>query len=275
MRLLVVLLSFIVIQTVSAQIGTVCVIDSLTHEPISFCKIQLSDSIVLVDNNGFFKSHSLINKTCEVSALGYRNKTIKLTNNLTKIYLAPIDYKLNEVIIESNRFRHKKVIGPIKKINLIPSFLKISQNRGSLLVLIPNESILDSYIKSIKFPINFLSDNLLIQIRIKENNENKPGDDLLKEQVIIKSDTIRKNINLLKYGIKFPKEGVFIGFDWSSSNANAPLWNRDEFTFIVKYSEKSTNIVFAKFGTADKLYNLYEFDKSVRIVPKIGIEIVY
>ncbi len=263
----------VAIRAASAQTDVARILDSVTLEPISFSTIETADTFLVSDKNGRFFTKCLINKTCVVSSLGYKPDTVLINSHTRKILLGKAVHELDEVIIKSSKFKHTKLVGPIRKINTYPCIWDIPCTIGSILVYIPNDIGSESYISAIKLPIKFFNKNFLVQVRIVENRAGTPGKDLLDDKIVINADTLRRTIDISEYGIKFPKEGAFIGFDFNSLDINAPLMTEGN-NFRIKLSCKSNNIVFVKLQAAKEYYNVKEHASNI-IVPKFGIEVKY
>ena len=79
------------------------------------------------------------------------------------------------------------------------------------------------FIKTIEFVTYSRLKNVLLRIRIfKENNNGLPLEDLVEEDILVPIKKGQKNnlVDLIKYNIKIPEEGLVIGFEYLKLEQN-------------------------------------------------------
>lgn len=180
------------------------------------------------DTSGFFtlffinESDSLL-----ISYLGYKNvyTSVGYLNKNTKSFLEPMPINIKEVVVRPKKSRKtemeigdfsKKSIGyinPPYHLNIQATFIPFPKE-GDCVV-----------IKSICFKYKLLTYNSPLRIRIlKPDKLGKPGDDIVTENIIF--NNYRRNgkqiaiIDVTKYNITIPQNGVFIAFEWIDHNKN-------------------------------------------------------
>ncbi|MEN8126051.1 MAG: hypothetical protein ABFR32_13090 [Bacteroidota bacterium] len=254
--------------------------DATTKQSIAYANIMLYSNGKIIggtysDIQGLVsideKTDSII-----ISSLGYDNKSF-ITKKLSKIiYLFPKVYNLNEVVVSNKTIECKRSrdIGYFKKKkNISIHLLKNSE----LTTLISNKSNKTSLVKIIYFELKNNSKNHL-PIRLKiYSNKKGPDKLLLSEDIEVPfSDKKKKYIlNIHHYNIEFPKEGLFIGFEYLQSsskkgNVYISATNKIESskTFI---KDKFWNIKWNSFNNNHFYRKLIEVDGMINIA--VGIEI--
>ncbi|WP_264548582.1 carboxypeptidase-like regulatory domain-containing protein [Flavobacterium sp. N2820] len=208
------LVLFFISFSLSAQIKGV-VKDSLSSEPIPYVNIWVENETVGTTSeiDGTFSLAIKEEKVLVFSALGYESKKGASTNEV--IFLKPIAYELNEVVVEQPRFKEEIEIGDVNKPNYLPEpqttpwiharKFEFNQIRGN-----------SKFIKSLKFFTNSEVDNGVFRVRIFEvNTEGMPGKDLVDEDILV---TVKKGkkktiVDVSKFTIQIPENGIIVGFE--------------------------------------------------------------
>ncbi len=221
------------IQISNLVFGQIRVVDSISNEGVPFVNIRFDkDNGVYTDDNGEFNLTDITKNNIFLSSIGYKNKTVDLKvikNNI--IYLSPDNYELDEVIISKKTKKAKtKKIKPIKHNDFLKSHRLIVG--GELAVLILNNfNSNDVELKSLLIPVitktisfdNSMSGKVqrvkrlpfsaLYKITFYENFGGEPGRQINYENItiVLNEKSTIANLNLEKYNINLPSEGVFIG----------------------------------------------------------------
>jgi hypothetical protein len=201
--------------TISAQIKGV-VKDSLTGKPISYVNVWVQNENIGVssEENGEFSINATHSKTLIFSALGYEKKLVKASSGVTVVILKPTSYQLDEVVI-AKRFETKIIEigkskssiyqafdnGPRIDVKYFPYYAKYKTTRYIKQVTIET----DSKIEDATFKIHFYS--------VDENGF--PGEELITKYFITTvKNGVNKNIfNITDFNLRFPKKGLFVGFE--------------------------------------------------------------
>lgn len=152
------------------------------------------------------------NKNLVFSAIGYKKEVFKFKE---KIVLEKQIYKLEDVVIQTSKQTKEIEIGDSKKIH----HTQLSGDKpwiyGKLFSYEANYSE-TSFLKSIIFFTNSRKEEAKIKIRIYEVKDSIPTDDILYEDLIVTvKKGMRKNkIDVSKYKIMFPKNGLIVGLEW-------------------------------------------------------------
>ena len=238
-----ILIFFIVSQIAFSQIKGV-VKDSISGEPISYVNIWVENEMIgtTSEADGSFSLDVKEEKVLVFSALGYETK--KISSKEETIYLKAIAYELKEVVIESRKRTNKIKIGNFKK-----GDVKVFYGAGIQPTILAKKIEFTSeianypYIKEINFLTRCEIKKAKIILRFFEiDSDGKPGKDYLDEVIIIEVKK-GKQINIVeldKFNIKIPKEGIYIAFEWMIVEDNK---------YIYKYTlEEENNKIKYKDG---------------------------
>jgi hypothetical protein len=183
---------------------------STINNKLIFCTDE--DGKVTIHYKNYALSDSML-----VTCIGYKNYKANISNLIDAIYLDPIDYKLNEVLIKPKKIKHTK-LG-----NLALATIRSSQiSFGCQKVLfIPNEGI-SGKISTIRYYMHDFSNKEFkfrpFKVRIYEPDSitGKVGNDILKNEIIAvlpRSEGNWVEINISQFNIMMPDNGVFIGLE--------------------------------------------------------------
>lgn len=230
-------------------------LDAKTKEPIAYANISFLNSYKGISSNedGTFslsiENKDLITKV-HISCLNFKDTVVvakEIQNK--KLYLIPNSFVLDEVFLKKDS--KEIIIDKVKKRRLKNGF---SGNRKfpwiiTKYIKYKENYYLTPFLKSITIHYATLSNHKAkFRIRIYENDNEKPGNDLTSKSIIVtKSKKDRTSIvNLYDYNIQMPKNGLFIGLE----RINIPY----NFYYIDdKKNQKFTNIgVSPVFGSIRK-----------------------
>ncbi|WP_310558511.1 carboxypeptidase-like regulatory domain-containing protein [Flavobacterium sp.] len=201
--------------SLSGQIKGV-VKDSLTGKPIPFVNIWVQNENIgsTSEENGMFFINSTENgKKLIFSTLGYEKKTIN-ASLASEVFLKPTAYLLNEVVIS-------KSIGTKQ--------IEIGKNNNEIYQAFDNGPKIDTkffpyissykrtkYLKQVSIYTDSRIENAIIKIHFYEVDSNGfPGEELLDKDfvVTVKKGTRTNRFDLMDFNLKFPKNGLFVGFE--------------------------------------------------------------
>lgn len=106
------------------------VLDSVTKEPLPFVSVYFKHTTngVMTDDNGKFSLVSnSSNRTLVLSMVGYEDKVINIrksvqTQYFKSIYLAPVSYSLNEIVVKPKKEKYSKKNNPA--VDLVSEMIK-------------------------------------------------------------------------------------------------------------------------------------------------------
>lgn len=232
------LVLFFISFSLSAQIKGV-VKDSLSGEPIPYVNIWVENETVGTTSeiDGTFSLAIKEEKVLVLSALGYETKKMASTNEV--IFLKPIAYELNEVVVEQPRFKEEIEIGNFHKSAgyHISGDLEWSNAKYFKYELTYEET---KFVKKIKITTRSKVNNAKFKIRIfSVNKEGYPDNDLLSEDIIV---TVKKGkrknvIDISNFKLVFPKEGLFIAYEVLKIESNK---------YIFEYTESESKKLIKK-----------------------------
>lgn len=200
---------------VSAQIKGV-VKDSLTGKPIPYVNIWVENENIgsTSEGNGtFFINTTAKNKKLIFSTLGFEKKIIK-ASEVSEVNLKPMAYSLDEVVIS-------KSIGTKK--------IEIGKTNSEIYQAFDNGPKIDTkffpyfssykktkYLKQVSIYTDSRIENAIIKIHFYTVDSNGfPGEELLDKDfvVTVKKGTRINRFDLTEFNLKFPKNGLFVGFE--------------------------------------------------------------
>lgn len=199
--------------SVSAQIKGV-VVDEF-NKPVSYVNIYVENenTSTTSEENGEFTIHCQPDKTLIFSALGYEKAKV-IASQSEKVILKSTAFELSEIVI-AKRFETKELeIGKVKiesyqafengprmDCKFFPYDPKYSKTKYIKQVTI----MTDSRLESTSFKIHFYA----------VNDDGSPGEELLKKDylVTVKKGVKKSYFNVTDFGLKMPKNGIFVGFE--------------------------------------------------------------
>ncbi|WP_299667696.1 carboxypeptidase-like regulatory domain-containing protein [uncultured Polaribacter sp.] len=266
------------------------IIDSNTNEPIPYVAIKF-----LKTNKGVYSNEKgeFINDekkdSIQISHLNYSARKIKLSEQSSEIiYLNPKLNVLDEIRIEKNKHK-EKTIGFVKKKKNLSWFIKPKTELTTLIKY--SKKINNSEIKKIVLPIGKktlvknkkLSFNNIFRVNLYSNINNKPGVSLLKKPVIISINQDSKDIieiNVEKFGVNFPVEGVFVAVEMIGKldiNGNVLNETKNILPAFMFTDKKRKNIISSSFIKTvfgnNKWIKIDEYYKNVPDISKYNMAV--
>lgn len=189
------------------------------NEPIPFTTIFEPgvENGDLTDENGMFRYTP--DKVVILSSLGYENDTVTLkpsphTSLLILKPESPIVENKHLELMDSNIINGEFSSGHIQEKR--SEYYYLANDNVTLLSRVNNPVNAFAKIEKVYFDLK-ISNQSSIRVRILsiDAESGEPGMDLLKENVIINETNLLGNykVDLAKYNIVMPPEGVYIGFD--------------------------------------------------------------
>ena len=208
-------LFLLVTFSLTAQIKGV-VKDSLTGKPIPYVNIWVENENIgstSEENGTFFINTATKGKRLIFSSLGYEKKIIK-ESEASEVNLKLTAYSLNEVVIS-------KSIGTKE--------VEIGKTNNEIYQAFDNGPKIDTkffpyfsaykrtkYLKQVTIYTDSRIENAIIKIHFYTVDSNGfPGEELLDKDfvVTVKKGTRINRFDLTEFNLKFPKNGLFVGFE--------------------------------------------------------------
>lgn len=232
------ILLFLTCFSITAQIKGIVVDDK--NQPISYVNIWIENENIgtTSEKNGEFLIDTTNEKFLVFSAVGFEIKKTKILDN-EKVVLETAIYALDDIVIDNRKESKELEIGDSKN-------TQISHLSGALpWIYAKRFNFVEEYKKTpyIKSVIVFTKSkikNAKFKLRIFKVNENGfPGVGLLDEDLIVnvKSGFKKNVIDLTKYHLSFPKDGIFIAYEWMIIDENKYIY---EFTTKESLTKKSS-----------------------------------
>ncbi len=257
-RLLLVLMLFTF--SVSAQINGV-VKDSLTGKPIPYVNIWVENENIgstSEENGTFFINIASNGKKLIFSTLGYEKKTIN-ASQAAEVNLKPAAYLLNEVVISKSIGTKTVEIGKYKN-EMYQAFDNGPKIDTKFFPYLPSYKK-TKYIKQVTIYTDSRIEDAIIKIHFYNVDSNGfPAIELLDKDfvVTVKKGTRINRFDLSDFYLKFPKNGLFVGFEKllieknkfekiiTDSNTNSTQIQKTYFPFVLyNYVEKEFLYTFA------------------------------
>ena len=200
--------------SLSAQIQGV-VKDSLTGKPIPFVNIWVQNENIgsTSEENGSFTLDTKQGKILIFSALGFEKKIIK-AYDASEVNLKPMAYSLDEVVISKSIGTKSVEIGKTKT-EIYQAFDNGPKIDTKFFPYFPSYKK-TKYIKQVSIYADSRIEDAIIKIHFYEADANGfPGDELLEKDFIVtvKKGTRTNRFDLRDFNMKFPKNGLFVGFE--------------------------------------------------------------
>ena len=200
--------------SLSAQIKGI-VKDSVSGKPIPYVNIWVENENIgaTSEENGTFEIKiSDTSKTLIFSVIGYETKKIS-TSNSDNIVLKPIIYQLEDIVIFKPKNTKEIEIGDSKKRFYLPEPQTIPWIFGRKFTAEDSEI---KFIKNIIYYTNSEVEKGIFRVRIYSiGNDGIPNEDILSNEILVevKKGKHKTIVDLLKYKIEIPNEGIIVAFE--------------------------------------------------------------
>ncbi len=195
-----------------------------SNKPIPYVNIWVENENIgtTSEENGSFSIHVQDqNKILIFSSLGFETKKVKISE-AEKVVLKETAFQLDEVIISKSKNIVEIEIGGSKNINHTHLSGRVPW------IYAKRFDYSNDYLKTpiIKNAIIFTTSqikNATFKLRIFEvNKDGAPGLDLLDEDIIVtvKKGNRENKIDLTKFNLVIPQNGIFIAFEWMIIDSN-------------------------------------------------------
>lgn len=279
---------FLIVVTVSGicQTPTLTakIIDNKTKQPITgviVLNLGNQKNATYSDEEGMFSLLVAQNDSLKITCVGYKDSIIKYSENLSlsTIELSSNFILLDEVVVKNTSKGRSYSLGNASEKK---EYSAQGGTKGSVLLLfVPNaDSSKRKIITKLKYPLRTIDrenekiNKGVVRVRLFSSTDTLifPQRDLLQENIIHTiplKDKQNLIVDISKYKINFPANGVFVGLEWLGEKNNSyeinlnPAFQTiklriDPFQFISFYGKP-----FSNSGT---ILNLYH-------TPMFGIEV--
>jgi len=247
---------------------TAKIIDKKTKQPITgVIVLNLSNqkSATYTDEDGMFSLLVAQNDSLKITCVGYKDSIIKNSERISSstIELSPNFILLNEVVVNNSLNRSSYTLGYIG--NNYETYNQGGTKGSIILVFVPNpDSSKNKIITKLKYQlakINRENEKInkgVVRVRLYSSTNTSifPKDDLLQEniiQTIPLKDKQTLIVDISKYKINFPANGVFVGLEWLGEKNNTNQINLnpafvatkskvDPFNFISFYGKPFVHV---------------------------------
>ncbi|MGX7666693.1 carboxypeptidase-like regulatory domain-containing protein [Flavobacterium pedocola] len=216
------LILFIFILKTTISLGQIKakVVDQNSLLGIPFVNIWVENTQIgtTANEKGEFIINTPIGKTIVLSSVGYETKKINITDIPSLIKLTPKVVELNEIIIASKKGKTKNVIGKFEDSEI--SYYYAANNNPEIKArFFPFDPTLlkTPFLNKIKLRIYSDIKNAKFNIRLYScDSLGMPGYTLSEQNIIgiVKKGVNNIEIDLSDLNIMFPKEGLFVSYEW-------------------------------------------------------------
>lgn len=250
------------------------IFDNETKEKISYVNIWIgNENIGTTSNeNGEFFIENSKGEILVLSSLGYETMKINLKEVPSEIFLIPKSYELDEVIVSTKKESKEKTIGAFQD-SEIGYYYATKKNPEIKARLFDYDASYSEtpFLKSIKFRINSDIKNAKFNIRFYSIGDNGQPDKPIYEKNIIgisKKGTKNLEIDLSDLNIYFPKDGLFISYEWliieeNEFNISVPIQDSNKRIEKTLYEPKVGLLPVSK-NTNSWLYKNGKWEKVER-----------
>lgn len=240
--------------TTTAQINGV-VKDSISGATIPFVNIGMENENIGTtseDDGSFIIHQSDAHKNLIFSALGYEKKKVNAAK-AQLVYLKPTAYELDEVMIDDRKNTTALEIGNTDT-RIYQAFDNGPRIDTKFFPYAP-EYKKTKYIKAVTVETDSKIETALIKLHFyKVDDKGYPGAEMMSKDflVTVKKGIIKNRFDLSKYSLKFPTNGLFVGFEKLIIEKN----KFEKTTTDFQTNKKQTTISYAPMV----LYNYVERD---------------
>ena len=250
-------LLFLLFNLSFAQIKGV-VRDSITGNPIPYVNIWVENENIgtTSQEDGTFELKTSKEKQLVFSALGFKTKICKLSNT-NEIVLSLLVYQIENVEITKLKNTKEIEIGVSKNIHHKYLSGDMPSIFGKLFIYKPKYSE-TPYLKKIVFLSDSEKKNAKLKIRIFQLKDSLPDEDMLYEDVFVTVKKRRKEnvVDVSKYKIKMPSNGIIIGLEWLIIEENK---------YSLEYTYNKTKRSSINYAPS-LVVNYSEFENSFRYI---------
>jgi hypothetical protein len=266
--------------SLSAQIKGI-VKDSLTGKPIPYVNIWVENENIgsTSEENGTFFINSAENeKKLIFSTLGFEKKIIK-ASDASEVNLKPMAYSLDEVVISKSIGTKSIEIGKTKN-EIYQAFDNGPKIDTKFFPYFPSYKK-TKHLKQVSIYTDSRIEEAIIKIHFYEADANGfPGEELLEKDfvVTVKKGTRTNRFDLTDFNLKFPKKGLFVGFEKlmieknktektiTDSNTNISQTQKTYFPFVLyNYVERDFLYTFSG-GKWNKQIKQKDSDTSAKMM---------
>lgn len=240
MKLLPLLLTFLSLGSVFgiSQVSTLTakIIDQKTKKPITgVIVLSLSNqrNATYTNEEGIFSISVANNDSLKISCIGYKDSVIKHFENLSlsTIELRPNFILLNEVVVNNSLKRSSSTLGYTGR--EYKTFNQGGSKGSILLIFVPNEDpSKNRVITKLNYELRVINrenekiNKGVVRVRLYSSSDTAiyPKSDLLQENLIQTIPLKNKQtliVDISKYKISLPANGVFVGLEWLGEKNNS------------------------------------------------------
>ncbi|GAB3762161.1 hypothetical protein GCM10028817_40280 [Spirosoma pomorum] len=203
------------------------VIDSVTRKPLEYANVVnvTENSVVYTNVQGQFELivNSKVDRI-QVSNMGYKPYTLlELSDEqVVTVLLVETPIMIEEISVKKRKLeKHSEELGFHNEETISTNWGPGGQVANTYVVLIKNPQTIEAEIDKAYFKLGkyLIGRNGFSKARVrvmKIDSSGLPGNDLLRENNIVRINPFSQSfsIDLKKYHINFPKEGIFIGLEF-------------------------------------------------------------
>lgn len=215
---------------------TAKIIDKKTKQPITgVIVLNLSNPkfATYTDEDGIFRLMVAKNDSLKISCLGYKDSIVKNFENisLSTIELNPNFILLDEIVVSNSLKKSSSSLGYVGK--EYKTFYQGGTKGSILLIYVPNDDSSKSrVITKLKYELREINredekiNKGVVRVRLYSSTDTSifPKSELLPENIILTIPLKNKQtliVDISKYKINFPTNGVFVGLEWLGEKNNS------------------------------------------------------
>lgn len=275
-------------QKKNQTIWHLIIADKITRTGIERVTISINHiSYFKTDLNGSIDIDKTVikeNDTLKFSSIGYNSCLIIINKNYNfpdTVLLTSSLTSLKEVRINSTK-KGKIILGGLKNSYSKHWHPRINTEYAQY---IPNTQKLSGIITNVTYVVNDALHGIEMPFRVALYSRNKadifPNEELLKDSLIIYNPKRerRLNIDISKYNIEMPEDGVFVVFETLSSThyTNKPIVYRNMEMYRIpgidfdNDNDNAPMTIFDYSGIKNQPYSMCRIEKDQWIVSRVGI----
>ncbi len=274
---------FLINFSLSAQLKGVVVDENNAAIPFVNIWVESENIGTTSDENGKFELNIKEEKNIIFSALGFEKEMIT-SSKTVKVVLIQKVYELNDVVVELPKNSEEIIIGDYKDIKLNSGVTNSGQENVHIwgkFINLNQKTEKHPFVKSIQFKTRSSLKNAIMRLRIfSVSIDGDAESDRIESDILvnIKKGTKDNVVDLSKYRIKIPKEGIIFGFEYLKLEQNKKEYSYTEQGSTIKH--KAFKYEPSVLGFLSDYNNLMLLDKEGKFkerryyfMPEIGLKI--
>lgn len=173
-------------------------------------------------------SNAISTEKLKITAIGYYDTVVNISDIPDEIYLMPREYKIDEIIINPQK-KNTLILNPITK--KMDKTFWICSNRPSIICRYFKNNEVNTETNFIKSIIVYTEKSIKkhdfnVHVYEYDTINKKPGDELINDNILVTTESkfgfgfTENIIDVSQFNLQFPNSGVLVGLEWIMTKEN-------------------------------------------------------